>query len=71
MWTDREIHELLEMIDKKVDRNHDHLLKYTEISTQNQQDLKWVKGGIKLAFVGLFTLMSGSVAALIHFFSGK
>ena len=71
MWTDREIHEMLERIDNKVDRVNEHLLKYTKISTQNQQDLKWVKGGIKIAFAGLFALLSGSIAVCVHFFSGK
>ena len=63
--------ELLEKIEHRFDRLESRLEEFTKSSVQNQVDMNWVKGYIKVSITMLISIITALVAGFIKVFTGE
>lgn len=59
--------ELARRIEARLDKIEEKLDKHIQLTTENEVDLRWVKGSIKLALSAIIGII-GSMAAIVFEF---
>lgn len=60
--------ELAERLEARLDKIEAKLDRHIQVTTENEVDLRWVKGSIKLALSMIVGLVGAMVTALIELF---
>lgn len=68
-------HELLDRLadkfDERCDRLEAKLDRYSEVSSKNTADLRWVKGYIKLSLTAILGIITSAIAGVLKYFSNN
>ncbi len=60
--------ELARRIEIRLDKIEEKLDRHIQVTTENEIDLRWVKGSIKLALSAILGLMGAVSATLVELF---
>lgn len=63
--------ELARRLEARLDKIEEKLDKHILLATENEVDLRWVKGSIKLALSAIITLTIGLATTIFNTFFSK